>query len=758
MPSDKAALPAISAKTDTPLASTPGGATSARSARSGAEQALRLLLFGLLLAPALLAAGGGYLAYLEYRAAFDSAATQLTQDTTVAAEHAVKVLDTHKLVAARIGDLIAGLSDEQIRERERALHLRIAQQIRDLPAVETAWVEDREGHPLVTATVYPADRSLDLSDQDYFRALQGSASGPFIGAITSRRGGQQLFTLAQRREPQTGEFDGVIVVGVSPDYFRNFYSKLVDNTQDFAAGLYRDDGAPLARYPEMVWRDSQPVAPTLLLKGIARNPNGGIVVGASAFDDQVKMVAYKRVEGYPLYATLGRTRASVLRGWRDVMIVELYFGGPATLGLVLLSVFAWRRTRREQEALVQAREAMARREAAEEQLRQAQKMEAIGQLTAGVAHDFNNLLTVIAGNLDLLARRVGKDHPELRHLAASAMRGVNRATQLTHRLLAFSRRQALDPKPIDTNRLVSGMLDLLRRTLGEQVTIETVLAGGLWTSFVDSGELEHSLLNLAINARDAMPRGGKLIIETANAAVGETDAAAHPDMAIGQYVRISVTDSGSGMSRAVLANAFDPFFTTKEAGHGTGLGLSQVYGFIRQSGGLCTIDSELGEGTTVRLYLPRHFGPVESTTEEPTPVTNTSTGAEKILVVEDDEDVRSFAVNLLGELGYDVLEAADGAAALGILDRHPGISLLFTDCVLPGGMNGREIADEALRRRAGLKVLYMTGYSRDVIVHEGRLDPGIELILKPFSAATLADKIRHMLTLTPAPAADRAFE
>ena len=266
MPSDKALASPISAKTDIPTANTPGRARSGRQARTGAEQTLRLLLFGLLLAPALLAAGGGYLAYLAYRSVFDVAATQLTQDTTVAAEHAVKVLDTHKLVAARIGDLIAGLSDEQIREREHALHLRMAQQIRDLPSVETAWIEDRAGHPLVTATVYPSDRNLDLSDQDYFRALQGSASGLFIGAIPSRRSGRPLFTLAQRRETPTGEFDGVIVVGVSPDYFRNFYSKLVDNTQDFAAGLYRDDGAPLARYPEMVWRGSQPVAPTLLLK------------------------------------------------------------------------------------------------------------------------------------------------------------------------------------------------------------------------------------------------------------------------------------------------------------------------------------------------------------------------------------------------------------------------------------------------------------------------------------------------------------
>jgi CheY-like chemotaxis protein len=375
-----------------------------------------------------------------------------------------------------------------------------------------------------------------------------------------------------------------------------------------------------------------------------------------------------------------------------------------------------------------------------------------------VAHDFNNLLTVIAGNLDLLQRRVGESHPELQRLAANAIRGTDRATKLTHRLLAFSRRQPLDPKPVDINHLVAGMLDLLRRTLGEQVTIETVFSGGLWTSFVDPNELEHSLLNLAINARDAMPKGGKLIIETANRTIDETGAAAHHDIAVGQYVLVSVTDSGSGMSRAVLEKAFEPFFTTKEAGHGTGLGLSQVYGFIRQSGGHCTIDSEPGEGSTVRLYLPADLESVDFVIEHLAPATKFAGGGEKILVVEDDEDVRTFAVELLYELGYDVLAAADGAHALRILDRHPEIRLLFTDCVLPGGMNGREVAQEACRRRPGLKVLYTTGYTRGAIVHEGRLDPGIELILKPFTAAALGVKVRQMLGVVPSPAADAAIE
>jgi CheY-like chemotaxis protein len=295
------------------------------------------------------------------------------------------------------------------------------------------------------------------------------------------------------------------------------------------------------------------------------------------------------------------------------------------------------------------------------------------------------------------------------------------------------------------------MLDLLRRTLGEHITAETVLADSLWTSFVDPNELEHSLLNLAINARDAMPGGGKLTIETSNSHLDDANAAAEHDVDAGEYVVISVVDTGRGMSRAVLESAFDPFFTTKEPGQGTGLGLSQVYGFAKQSGGNCTISSKPGIGTTVRLYLPRHFGPADAIVEKPKPVDTDPERGDTILVVEDDEDVRAFVVGLLSDLGYEVLPASDGKSALQALDMHPEIRLLFTDCALPGGMDGREVAEEARRRHPGLKLLYTTGYTRDAIVRQGRLDPGVELIVKPFSAAVLAEKIRQILGTAASP-------
>ncbi|HXR85545.1 MAG TPA: PAS domain S-box protein [Stellaceae bacterium] len=384
------------------------------------------------------------------------------------------------------------------------------------------------------------------------------------------------------------------------------------------------------------------------------------------------------------------------------------------------------------------------RRANEERMRQAQKMEAIGQLTGGVAHDFNNLLTVITGNIESLKRRLAeRNEPALERLATAAQRGAERGALLVHRLLAFSRSQPLEPKAVSVNNLVTGMSDMLRRTLGETILIENVLAGGVWTTFVDTTELESALLNLAINARDAMPDGGKLTIEVANIFLDEPYAA-EAEIDPGQYVGIFVSDTGTGMAPEVLSKAFEPFFTTKGVGEGTGLGLSQVYGFIKQSGGHVKIYSEVGAGTTVKLYLPRH---VEASAREAAPAAQPAPHGrgETILVVEDDPDVRSFTIEMMRELGYTVLAATDGQSALRLLDAHREIVLLFTDVGLPGGMNGRQLADEALRRRSGLKVLFTSGYARNAIVHHGRLDPGVELLSKPFTFSTLGARIRRVL-------------
>jgi signal transduction histidine kinase/ActR/RegA family two-component response regulator len=380
----------------------------------------------------------------------------------------------------------------------------------------------------------------------------------------------------------------------------------------------------------------------------------------------------------------------------------------------------------------------------EEQLRQVQKMEAVGQLTGGIAHDFNNMLAVIMGGLNLLQRKLARGETDVERFVEGAIDGAQRAATLTQRLLAFSRQQPLSPEPLIINKLVAGMSELLDRTLGEQIKVETVLAAGLWQVMADPAQLENAILNLAVNARDAMPDGGRLTIETMNAFVDDAYAQEYAIEA-GQYVLIAVADTGAGMAPEVIAKAFDPFFTTKGAGKGTGLGLSQVYGFVRQSGGHVKIYSELGVGTSVKIYLPRLYGEAAATEQAKRLATiHRGLRSEIILVVEDEERVRALSVEALKELGYGVVEASGPSHALRMLDEGQQVTLLFTDVVMPD-MSGRQLADHALGKRPNLKVLYTTGYTRNAIVHNGMLDPGTNLLTKPFSIEELAAKVRKIL-------------
>ncbi len=381
--------------------------------------------------------------------------------------------------------------------------------------------------------------------------------------------------------------------------------------------------------------------------------------------------------------------------------------------------------------------------AIEEQLHQAQKLEAVGQLTGGVAHDFNNILTVILGNAEMLTDALDPQ-PDLKRMAAMTAASAQRGAELTSRLLAFSRRQPLEPRVIDVSNLIANMEYLLRHSLGEDIDIEVVRAGGLWRAEVDPGQLETALLNLAINARDAMNGAGKLTIETANAALDADYAAATFDVAPGQYVTVTVSDTGPGMPPDVRARAFEPFFTTKGSGQGSGLGLSMVFGFVKQTGGHVRIYSEPGEGTAVKLYLPRAR---RATPAEPAPRRTAARagGDEAVLVVEDDTLVRDHLVGQLHALGYTVMDAADGPQALAWLDTDARVDLLFTDVVMPGGLNGRELAREARARRPGLKVLFTSGYTENTIIHQGRLDPDVTLLSKPYRRDQLAAKLRAVL-------------
>ena len=390
--------------------------------------------------------------------------------------------------------------------------------------------------------------------------------------------------------------------------------------------------------------------------------------------------------------------------------------------------------------------AVSERASVEEALRQSQKMEAIGQLTGGIAHDFNNLLAGISGSLEMLGVRLSQGRvSEADRYVTAAQGAAKRAAALTHRLLAFARRQTLDPKPTDVNRLIFEMEDLIRRTMGPAITVETVGAGGVWTILVDSNQLENALLNLCINARDAMSNGGKLTLETANRWLDDR-AARERDISPGQYVSICVSDTGAGMTPEVVARAFDPFFTTKPLGTGTGLGLSMTYGFARQSGGQVRIYSEVARGTTVCLYLPRHLG--DARTAEPSKVTLDLARArreETVLVVDDEPTVRMLVTDLLHELGYKAIEASDGGAGLDILQSPARVDLLITDVGLPGGLNGRQVADAARSRRPHLKVLFITGYAENAVVSHGHLEHGMHILTKPFSMDVLANRINELL-------------
>lgn len=403
------------------------------------------------------------------------------------------------------------------------------------------------------------------------------------------------------------------------------------------------------------------------------------------------------------------------------------------------------RTHAVENALARLREESQEREAAQDALRQAQKMEAVGQLTGGLAHDFNNLLSGITGSLELMHRRLRQGrYEDFERYIHTGQGAAKRAAALTHRLLAFSRRQTLDPKATDINRLVTGMEDLIRRTIGPENRLEVVGAVGLWITRVDPHQLENALLNLCLNARDAMPGGGRLTIETANRWMDER-AGRERDLPAGQYVSLCVTDTGTGMPPEVAQRVFEPFFTTKPIGMGTGLGLSMVYGFARQSGGQVRVYSEVGMGSTLCVYLPRYHE-AEVPYEPPLlPDTGAAPGTGTVVVVDDEPSVRSLVTEVLDELGYRALEAADGASGLALLQSHAAIDLLITDVGLPGGMNGRQLADAARASRPALKVLFITGYAENAVVGNGHLDPGMEIMTKPFTLDGLARRVQQMV-------------
>ncbi len=692
----------------------------------------------------------GLVAWDNHRETLNQAASRVERTTRVLEEHAVKVLETNRLVVEQVKQRIRTV-DWSSESDQVDLHKLLDDLQTEFDQVTTIAVTDAEGHLRASGRTYPVDRTVSFKDRDWFAAVSQSPSRSlFISrSYKGRQSGLPIFNLAVPVFKGAGVFDGVIAESIDRTYFERFYRD-VEPEFDHAVTLLREDGEILASEPPAILTSLPLDGPTMT--AIRRVPFGSFMLN-SRLDHVDRLYAYRKVGSYPLYVRFGISVEAALAPWRRNLFTYGIVATLASIVLAIVSLFAAQQTWKERDASRRWREAAAElerraveRERVEDQLRQLQKMEAIGRLTGGIAHDFNNLLTVVIGNLELTQRAVVGNGPRAGRLIAQAMDGAIRAAALTHRLLAFSRQQPLQPKPVQAGRLIAGMEDLLRVTLGETVTLDTVLPDDLWLVLADPNQLESALLNLVVNSRDAMPDGGRLKIEGSNVTLDPDYAVHHPNVVTGPYLRIAVSDTGSGIPAHVLAKVFEPFFTTKPIGKGTGLGLSQVYGFAQQSGGHVAIRSEEGRGTSIDLYLPKSTRVIDDRREAPREAARpASSRGETILVVEDEDIVRRFTTEaLLGE-GYVVHEAADGASALEKLRAYPEITMLFTDVILKGKMNGRALAEQATEMRPDLPVLFTTGYTSDAVILGSDGGEPVNLLNKPFSAVDVATRIRPLL-------------
>lgn len=665
-------------------------------------------------------------------------------------EHAANVLQTHSLMLQQVARLADGLSPGQIASDQR-LQRELVALATDFKQVSALGITDAEGRVLVS-NLGPPPPGARSADRDYFLAHKsGTVRGMFFSqAFTGRLNGVRQFAVSIARMSPKGEFDGVVFAAVPLDYFTTFWRQFIP-FDGYLIPLMRDDGTLLVRFPATDNPERlNPNGP--FMTHVRRQPRG-VYTAVSQVDGIERLNAYSQIRDYPLYVSYSIETRTALQEWRADTLPVFVWASMAAAALVALwlqvvrqayqqrvSARRWHETARKLESEI------ARREEAEEALRQGQKMESIGQLAGGIAHDFNNLLAGIVGHLQLMRIRLmqGRQEDIMRHInGASSV--ADKAKAMTQRLLAFSRRQTLSPKATNVNRRIESMQELIQRTVGPAIRVDMVLSPDIWNTLCDPHQLETVLLNLAINARDAMPNGGQLIFATANTILdGEQARAA--SVAPGHYVTIRVTDTGTGMPPEVIARAFDPFFTTKPIGEGTGLGLSMVYGFVKQSEGGITIDSAIGAGTTMQIYLPMttEKAPAEAVPAALDGVPKAVTQG-VILLVEDETALRDLLAEMLTEIGYRVLQGTDGRQGLDLLRSSGKIDLLVTDVGLPGSMSGIHLADAARALRPDLKVLFITGYADKVAAGGSLRASGIEMMTKPFDLVDFTTKVGDLL-------------
>ena len=707
---------------------------------------------GLILAAMLLPfTFAGLFSWQDWRRTSSESEARLERMLAVAQEHALKVVETNALVLDSIAGLMQGMSWAELQMDVARVHsglLALEQRIEQLRALHAV---RPDGMLFTISTSWPTPE-VDLAGRDYFQRHRSGHFGLYFGApLVGRTTGVLAFTMSRARLDAQGRFDGVVLGSVLPSYFEHHWATLGGGSGGQFT-LFRDDGVVLAQYPRADSGEAREGARARLVE-LARGSDHQERLRLTDASGEEWLAGFRRVGHEPLLVSYAQPRAAIVTAWRQEAMVTFALAALVAMALGLVLRMAWQRWDAEQVALAKLaataealRDQIEKREAAEDQLRQAQRLEAVGRLTGGIAHDFNNLLTAILGTVHLLERHLGAGADERsRRLLSAARDAVGRGAKLNASLLAFARRQPLKREALDVNALVSGFEPLLARALGDAVTLKLRLAGQLPACQADAAQLEAALLNLAINARDAMADGGEVELVTRTAWLTEEDLRNNDDAHPGPYAELILSDTGTGMPAEVMHRAFEPFFTTKGPGRGTGLGLSQVFGFMRQLGGHVAIRSTQGRGTTVSLFLPLMAGAVAVPEREPAAASRASVVAvasATVLVAEDDDQVREVAAEMLREAGFRVLAAADGRQALALLERGEKVDVLFSDVVMPGGMSGVELARRVRASRPEIGVLLASGYAAQELGGEA---PEFELLAKPYERDVIVRKISAMV-------------